>query len=245
MMLSLVLLASLHRVTPVRLATRRGLGRGLATAVATISAPVLALDPKFPRIDEGSDKGTILTAKPLEWIRVKRQLDADDKLGELEDPNSTDSPGSRLARVLRLEDAIRAMGPQLASVDGRALALAALLSPSFETKAIKKAFNAYSDNVFYEKKDSDRANLYLAGGTPPSSKQTIQYMNRNDALDQVQLFRDELDYLKKNPAEQPEDAKAAQAAAVKAFDNYFALAPADDVKAARAVVGPAGPGTRN
>jgi hypothetical protein len=245
MMLSLVLLASLHRVTPVRLATRRGLGRGLATAVATISAPVLALDPKFPRIDEGSDKGTILTAKPLEWIRVKRQLDADDKLGELEDPNSTDSPGSRLARVLRLEDAIRAMGPQLASVDGRALALAALLSPSFETKAIKKAFNAYSDNVFYEKKDSDRANLYLAGGTPPSSKQTIQYMNRNDALDQVQLFRDELDYLKKNPAEQPEDAKAAQAAAVKAFDNYFALAPNEDIKAARAVVGPAGPGTRN
>ena len=244
-MLSLVLLASLHRVTPVRLATRRGLGRGLATAVATISAPVLALDPKFPRIDEGSDKGTILTAKPLEWIRVKRQLDADDKLGELEDPNSTDSPGSRLARVLRLEDAIRAMGPQLASVDGRALALAALLSPSFETKAIKKAFNAYSDNVFYEKKDSDRANLYLAGGTPPSSKQTIQYMNRNDALDQVQLFRDELDYLKKNPAEQPEDAKAAQAAAVKAFDNYFALAPNEDIKAARAVVGPAGPGTRN
>ena len=203
------------------------------------------MDPKFPRIDEGSDKGTILTAKPLEWIRVKRQLDADDKLDELEDPNSTDSPGARLARVLRLEDAIRAMGPQLASVDGRALALAALLSPSFETKAIKKAFNAYSDNVFYEKKDSDRANLYLAGGTPPSSKQTIQYMNRNDALDQVQLFRDELDYLKKNPAEQPEDAKAAQAAAVKAFDNYFALAPNEDIKAARAVVGPAGPGTRN
>ena len=54
------------------------------------------------------------------------------------------------------------------------------------------------------------------------------HRNRNDALDQVQLLRDELDYLKKNPAETPEDVVAAQRQAVKAFDNYFALAPADD-----------------
>ena len=52
-------------------------------------------------------------------------------------------------------------------------------------------------------------------------------------MDQVQLLRDELDYLKKNPAETSEDVVAAQRQAVKAFDNYFALAPADDVKAAR------------
>ena len=43
----------------------------------------------------------------------------------------------------------------------------------------------------------------------------------------------------------PDDVVAAQRQAVKAFDNYFALAPADDVKAARAIVGPGGPGTRN
>ena len=58
-------------------------------------------------------------------------------------------------------------------------------------------------------------------------------------------MRDELAYLKANPAETSEDVVAAQRQAVKAFDNYFALAPADDVKAARAIVGPAGPGTRN
>ena len=58
-------------------------------------------------------------------------------------------------------------------------------------------------------------------------------------------MRDELAYLKANPAETPEDVVAAQRQAVKAFDNYFALAPADDVKAARAIVGPGGPGTRN
>ena len=240
-----ILAALLRRAAPLRLATRRGIGQLCGTAAATIAAPALALDPRFPRVDEGNDKGTILTAKPLEWIRIKRQLDADESLQELADPNLRDSPGQRLSKVLRLEDAIRAMGPQLATADGRSLAAAALASPSFETKAIKKAFNAYSDNVYYEKGDSDRANLYLLGGTPPSSKQTIQYMNRNDALDQVQLLRDELAYLKANPAESSEDVVAAQRQAVKAFENYFALAPADDVKAARAIVGPAGPGTRN
>ena len=171
-----VLAASLRRATPLHVNTRRGIGQQLCTAFTSVAAPALALDPRFPRVDEGNDKGSILTAKPLEWIRIKRQLDADESLQELADPNLRDSPGQRLSKVLRLEDAIRAMGPMLATADGRALAQAALASPAFETKAIKKAFNAYSDNVYYEKGDSDRANLYLLGGTPPSSKQTIQYM---------------------------------------------------------------------
>ena len=177
MRLTLCILAtSLRRATPLHVNTRRGIGQQLCTAFTSITAPALALDPRFPRVDEGNDKGSILTAKPLEWIRIKRQLDADESLQELADPNLRDSPGQRLSKVLRLEDAIRAMGPMLGTADGRSLAAAALASPSFETKAIKKAFNAYSDNVYYEKGDSDRANLYLLGGTPPSSKQTIQYM---------------------------------------------------------------------
>ena len=171
-----VLAASLRCAAPLHVNTRRGIGQQLCTAFTSVAAPALALDPRFPRVDEGNDKGSILTAKPLEWIRIKRQLDADESLQELADPNLRDSPGQRLSKVLRLEDAIRAMGPMLATADGRALAQAALASPAFETKAIKKAFNAYSDNVYYEKGDSDRANLYLLGGTPPSSKQTIQYM---------------------------------------------------------------------
>ena len=171
-----VLAASLRQATPLRMTTRRSLGQLCGTAFTSVAAPALALDPRFPRVDEGNDKGSILTAKPLEWIRIKRQLDADESLQELADPNLRDSPGQRLSKVLRLEDAIRAMGPQLTTADGRSLAAAALASPAFETKAIKKAFNAYSDNVYYEKGDSDRANLYLLGGTPPSSKQTIQYM---------------------------------------------------------------------
>ena len=64
-------------------------------------------------------------------------------------------------------------------------------------------------------------------------------------MDQVQLLRDELAYLKKNPTEGADDVVTAQRRAVRAFDNYFSLAPADDIRAARAIVGPAGPGTRN
>ena len=85
-----------------------------------------------------------------------------------------DSPATRLAAVVRLDDTLRGVGPLLKTADGRKVAKAALDAPSFQTKAFKRAFNAYSDNVFYEKNDPDRANLYLLGGTPPSSKQTIQ-----------------------------------------------------------------------
>ena len=94
MRLTLCILAtSLRRAAPLRLATRRSIGQQLCTAFTSIAAPALALDPAFPRVDEGSDKGSILTAKPLEWIRIKRQLDADESLQELADPNLRDSPG--------------------------------------------------------------------------------------------------------------------------------------------------------
>ena len=85
-------------------------------------------------------------------------------------------PGPRRARLPDARAFVKSHGRAFVKADGRALAQAALASPAFETKAIKKAFNAYSDNVYYEKGDSDRTNLYLLGGTPPSSKQTIQYM---------------------------------------------------------------------
>ena len=64
-------------------------------------------------------------------------------------------------------------------------------------------------------------------------------MHRNDALDNVQRLQDELTYLAANPTETLDDALAFHAAAVKAFDNYFALAPDEDKRAARAVVGAA------
>ena len=260
-----MLAASLRRATPLHVNTRRGIGQQLCTAFTSVAAPALALDPAFPRVDEGSDKGSILTAKPLEWIRIKRQLDADESLQELADPNLRDSPGQRLSKVLRLEDAIRAMGPMLATADGRSLAAAALASPAFETKAIKKAFNAYSDNVYYEKGDSDRAEPLPAGryttkleaddpvhacfcvkirfrGAPTPSTRRF-HTGIEPRLDQVQLLRDELDYLKKNPAETSEDVVAAQRQAVKATTALRARAGRRRQGGARDRR-PGGPGTR-
>ena len=89
----LVLAASLRHATPLHVNTRRGIGQQLCTAFTSLAAPALALDPAFQRVDEGSHKGSILTAKPLEWIRIKRQLDADESLQQLADPNLRESPG--------------------------------------------------------------------------------------------------------------------------------------------------------
>lgn len=113
-----------------------------------------------------------------------------------------------------------------------------LADPAFEKKNFKRAFNAYSDNVYYERSDPDRANLYLLGGTPPSNKQTIQYLHRNDALDNVEKLQSEIDYLltNKDGDSDPSDAKAFYAAATKAFDAYFALCPEEDKRDARALL---------
>ena len=105
--------------------TRRSLGQLCGTAFTSVAAPALALDPAFPRVDEGSDKGSILTAKPREWISIQRHLDADESLQELADPNLRDSPGQRLSKVLRLEDAIRALHALVgnAVTDGREIVI--------------------------------------------------------------------------------------------------------------------------
>ena len=171
--------------------TRRGIGQQLCTAFASLAAP--ALDQRSARAStRAATRGSIWTAKPLEWIRIKRQLDADESLQELADPNLRDSPGQRLSKVLRLEDAIRAMGPLLATADGRSLAAAALASPAFETKAIKKAFTRCSGQCVLREGRLRPGEPVPAGRyTTKLEVQMIQYMNRrrsNDALDQVRLL---------------------------------------------------------
>ena len=53
----------------------------------------------------------------------------------------------------------------------------------YETKSFKKIFNKYADNIYYS--DPREANLYLGGGTTPTSKQTTQYLLRNDLLSSI------------------------------------------------------------
>lgn len=237
--------AAKARTAPAPQTRRRALRLGGIAAVAFSPLAGYALDPRFPLTSEGAPSGdNPLTSRPLEWIRVKRQLEADETLGELADPNAKQT-AARLADVLKLEDALRAVGADLDGPDGWRRAKATLATPAFATKAFKRAFNGYSDNVYYSRSDPDRANLYLLGGAPPSTAQTIAYLYRNDALDNVDRLRGEVDYLLESDGEGgPVDARAFYAAAAKAFDEYFKLCDPADRSAARAIAGPGGPRAR-
>lgn len=190
----------------------------------------------FPRLDEGSNRANVLTSKPLEWIRIRRQLDADEEYGELADPNLRLSPGERLAKVVAIVDAFAALKPLIVhgtSTEWRRVADILALEP-FERKAFKRAFNAYADNIYYA--NPDRANVYLLGGTPPSTKQTIQYLYRNDALDNIEQLRGELEYLISHTDTDISDALAFHVKASSAFAAYLDLAPKQDLIAARKIL---------
>jgi hypothetical protein len=113
-------------------------------------------------------------------------------------------------------------------------------------------FNQYSDNIYFAL-SSERANIYLDGGAVPSSKETTQYLLRNEALGHLDALTAELTYLIKQRAEQPQEAddtadlqRAEQpqeaddtadlqrylAQCIGSFDEYLALAPARDLESA-------------
>lgn len=205
---------------------------------SSVAMPASAALDSFPRVDEGKNEQNVLTSKVLEKIRVQRQLEADERYDELADPNQQSSSASRLAKVLAMAATFDSFRQDIEQGDAAkwSKVSAALAADPFEKAAFKRAFNAYSDNIFYS--DPDRANLYLLGGTPPSTKQTIQYLHRNDALDNLELLRSELDYLVAETTKGPQgdtdvaDALTFHRKTVAAFDAYFALAPDADRTAA-------------
>ncbi|KAH8093592.1 hypothetical protein JL720_4735 [Aureococcus anophagefferens] len=184
--------STIARNAPCTKTSRRRLLLGVSALVAPSAA--LALDPSFPRVDEGARKPNILLNKPLEWIRIADQLEADETLGELADPKQKDAPAVRLAKVVRLDDSLRGLAPLLDSRDGSARAASRKFrsrpprargksprrvggrrrerrsDPAFEKKNFKRAF-AYSDNVYYERSDPT-ANLYLLGARRRTSRRS-------------------------------------------------------------------------
>lgn len=60
----------------------------------------------------------------------------------------------------------------------------------YQVVTLKKIFNRYSDNIFYS--DPRRANLYLAGGAVPNSRQTEQYLQRNDIITNLINVQDDI-----------------------------------------------------
>jgi len=184
----------------------------------------------FPLVNEGMNQGSFLTSKALELIRVQRQLEADSRYGSLADPDQKDSGADRLAAVLLVIDAFEALRPALKDYEA---SLAVLEKPPFERKAFKKVFNAYADNIYYA--DPDRANLYLLGGATPTNKQTIQYLYRNEALDNIEQLKDELTFLMKDGGS-PDDALAYHDKATAALKSYLGLVPKAEYDEARTLV---------
>ena len=181
-----------------------------------------------------------LKSKPLEQLRILLQDEADAiQYGGSEGLAPGGAPpatGLLLIPVIQLRETVRALKPTLASFDSSAWSAAQLKlsSGNFRTVEFKRVFNAFSDNIYYTSSTAE-ANAYLLGGATPSTSQTMQYLQRNEALKQIGDLRDELGYQIGLPAEQ-RDVEYAQElleSTLKAFDAYLALAPPDQLKTAR------------
>lgn len=104
----------------------------------------------------------------------------------------------------------------------------------FATLEFKRIFNAYADNIYYSS-GSAEANVYLLGGATPSSRQTNQYLLRNEALKQIGELVDELVFQQKQPATE-RDVSVAQEYmdnALTVFSEYLALAPPEELQIAQ------------
>ena len=179
-----------------------------------------------------------LTNPILEALRKADQLDAD---FPDDDARRETTKVLLLVPIIEIENEMVKIDKLLGgSIDKTRLELAQriLLEPKYGSKVFKKIFNRYSDNIFYT--NSKQANLYLAGGTTPSSQQTTQYLFRNSILTAIEFVQQDiaelLDSIEKNGAvseQDVQDAASDLADASKALKSYLLLADPEDLAVAR------------
>jgi len=114
-------------------------------------------------------------------------------------------------------------------------ATAIINNQKYGKTALKKLFNRYSDNIFYN--DPRRANLYLAGGAMPSTRQTQQYLVRNEILTTLVNIKEDIEFLKldlndQQLADSIDDCREA----IEAMKQYLNLADPEDVREATAIL---------
>jgi len=111
-----------------------------------------------------------------------------------------------------------------------------LMDSKYSTSAFKKLFNRYSDNIFYT--DTDRANLYLAGGAIPTSRQTQQYLLRNDILTSIENLREDLMLMTSQVIDRQDidDAVSDLNSAINSLSDYLSLADPNDVERAKDIL---------
>jgi len=226
--------------TPVphaeRLIGRRRLSAVVSGAAAALVATAASADGFVLAPPERAG----LQARWLEGVRIFLQDEEDNvKYGGELAPGGPPSvvPQLRLLPIVQMQAALRTLLPLIADEAQWVRVLEVVSTGPFETLAFKKAFNAYSDNIYYTSSTAE-ANAYLLGGATPSTSQTTQYLLRNEILKQIGELRDEITYQRGLPAERRESEVADEylRAALKCFDEYLALASPNELKFARDAV---------
>ena len=184
--------------------------------------------------------------KVLEAVRRADQMDFDD---------STTNKEILMVPIVQIATEFAAIEKDLQDTlkMSRDVDIVALLShsaqllsqPAYETKAIKAIFNRYSDNIYLS--SPDEANAYLLGGTLPSTRQTEQYLLRNDVLTAIQNVQGDLKGMIAGPPRSRtvtegweqvvDDALSDLHEGADSLERYLALADPVDVKLARQLAG--------
>jgi len=177
-----------------------------------------------------------LTARWLEQLRVALQDEADAVQygGELAPGGPPPAlPALFLIPIVQMQSTLKGCKPSVLDASRWPALIELLTTGPFAVKEFKRIFNAYADNIYYSSGSSE-ANAYLLGGATPSTRQTNQYLLRNEALKQIGELVDELEYQLKQPADQRETDVALEYLdnALAVFDEYLSLASADDLKIA-------------
>ena len=181
---------------------------------------------------------SFLTSPILEAMRKADQVEQDEALGNEATKALLLVPIVEISRDLeRVSACLTAPKASNVAQAGRILQQPQLSS----VKMLKKAFNRYSDNIFYE--DARQANVYLGGGTTPNTLQTQQYLYRNAVLSSLANLRQDVSELEalseselQTRAEDLSDAVSDLGEVKTALSSYLKLADPEALSTATAIV---------
>jgi hypothetical protein len=166
--------------------------------------------------------------------------------GELSKPSSDIriTYANLLIPILYIREDLRLVNEKILEPNGSGLSQAqvVLSQPQYQSKELKRMFNAFADNIYYS--DPDRANLYLAGGATPKTSQSLAYLLRNELLTSLDDLRTEIADLIKDLEGGGEKKTAIDYSDVidygkkcnDAMSQYLALVPPDELKIAEQIL---------
>lgn len=240
LIMMLVLFMAIIPISEIQAMFSKYMRCGLKTiSIISISSSLLICNPLQLHAADVNG-GNILTSPILENIRRMQQADADDE------KYSKDTKALLLVPVAKMKKELIFIADELQQkrqsddTTMRDLTKAMLLilsDPKYNKAELKRTFNRYSDNIFYS--NPDEANLYLAGGTTPSSRQTQQYLLRNDIISRLDDLKSDLQYMidtKVISQQDIDDALSDCEIAKNSFDLYLQLSDPKDVEIANIVL---------